>query len=125
MEWTMGERHRVAVLSMALTLVAACASQPLTVGYNPDVGFSSFRTFAMVSRPDGASPQLVDAGMRTAIERQLKDKGLRKTTPAQADLVVGYGVVDRTNKDVAKAGWAPASGALKRPRRPIACGALL
>jgi hypothetical protein len=108
----MGERHRGAVLSIALTLVAACASQPITVGYNPDAGFSSFRTFAMVSRPDSASPQLIDDGMRTAIETQLEAKGLRDTTPARADLLVGYGIVDRTNKDVTKAGWdwAPAWG---------------
>jgi uncharacterized protein DUF4136 len=112
MEWTMGESPRVAVLSIALTLVAACASQPITVGYNPDAGFSSFWTFAMVSRPDSASPQLIDEGMRTAIETQLEAKGLRDTTPARADLLVGYGIVDRTNKDVAKAGWdwAPAWG---------------
>src|ERR1700737_2987554 len=102
MEGTMGERQRVAVLSIALTLVAACASQPVTVDYNPDTGFSSFRTFAMVSRPDSASPQLIDDGMRTAIETQLEAKGLRDTTRAQADLFVGYGIVDRTNKDVAK-----------------------
>lgn len=108
----MGERQRVAVLSIALTLVAACASQPITVDYNPDAGFSSFLTFAMVSRPDSASPQLIDDGMRTAIETQLEAKGLRDTTRARADLLVGYGIVDRTNKDVAKAGWdwAPAWG---------------
>jgi len=108
----MGKRHRVAVLGTALTLVAACASQPLTVGYNPDAGFSSFRTFAMVSRPDSASPELIDDGMRTAIESQLEAKGLRDTTSAGADLLVGYGIVDRTNKDVATAGsnWAPARG---------------
>jgi uncharacterized protein DUF4136 len=52
--------------------------------------------------------------MRTAIETQLEAKGLRDTTPARADLLVGYGIVDRTNKDVAKAGWdwAPAWGGL-------------
>jgi hypothetical protein len=112
MEWTMGERHRVAVVSIALTLVAACASQPITVGYNPDAGFSSFRTFAMVSRPNSASPQFLDDGMRTDIETQLEAKGLRDTTLAGADLLVGYGIVDRTNKDGAKGGWdwAPARG---------------
>jgi uncharacterized protein DUF4136 len=108
----MGERPRVAVLGIALTLLAACASQPVTVGYNPDTGFSRFETFAMVSRPDSASPELVDAGMRAAIEKQLKKKGLRDTTATAADLLVGYGIVDRTNKDLAKAGsgWAPYSG---------------
>jgi hypothetical protein len=112
MEWTMGKRQRLAVLGTALTLVAACASQPITVGYNPDAGFSSFRTFAMVSRPDSASPQLIDDGMRTAIVKQLEAKGLKDTTSAGADLLVGYGIVDRTNKDGAKTGWgwAPAGG---------------
>jgi hypothetical protein len=105
MEWMMGERHRVAMLGAALTLVAACASQPITVGYNPDAGFSGFRTFAMVSRPDSAAPELIDEGMRTAIETQLEAKGLRDTTGAGADLLVGYGIVDRTDKEVAHAGW--------------------
>jgi hypothetical protein len=108
----MGRQHQVAVLSLALTAVAACASPQVTVDYNPQAGFSSFRTFAMVSRPDSAYPQLIDDGMRISIENQLEAKGLRDTTHAKADLLVGYGIVDRTNKDVAKAGWdwAPAWG---------------
>jgi uncharacterized protein DUF4136 len=101
----MGKRQRVAVLSLALTLVAACASQEATVAYYPDAGFSSFRTFAMVSRPDSASPQMTDNRARAAIETQLEAKGLRDTTPAAAELLVGYGIVDRTNKEVANAGW--------------------
>ena len=108
----MGARQRIAVLGTALTLVVACASQPVTVGYNPDIGFANFRTFAMVSRPDSASPQFIDDGMRTAIANQLEAKGLKDTTSAGADLLVGYGIVDRTNRDLAKAGggWAPAEG---------------
>jgi hypothetical protein len=31
----MGKQNQVAVLSLALTAVAACASQPITVAYNP------------------------------------------------------------------------------------------
>jgi hypothetical protein len=73
----MGKRHQVAVLSLALSAVAACASQQVTVDYNPDAGFSSFRTFAMVSRPDSAFPQLIDDGARAAIEAQLEAKGLK------------------------------------------------
>jgi hypothetical protein len=101
----MSDRPRAALLGSALMLVAACASPPMTVGYNPDVGFSGFRSFAMVSRPDSTSPQLIDDRMRTSIESQLEAKGLRDTTPTGADLLVGYGIVDRTNKDTGKAGW--------------------
>ena len=108
----MGKRQRVAVLSLALTSLAACAGQQITVAYNPDAGFSSFRTFAMVSRPDSTSPDLTDDRARAAIETQLEAKGLRDTTSLGADLLVGYGVVDRTNKNVAEANWdwAPAWG---------------
>ena len=108
----MGKRHQVAILSLALTAVAACASQQITVDYSPEAGFSSFRTFAMVSRPDSAFPQLIDDGARAAIEAQLEAKGLKDTKRARADLLVGYGVVDRTNKDRAAANWdwAPAGG---------------
>lgn len=101
----MSQRHQVAVLSLALTLVAACAGQQATVAYNPEAGFSSFRTFAMASRPDSASPQMIDDRARAAIETQLKAKGLSETTPEGADLLVGYGVVDRTNKNRAEASW--------------------
>ena len=101
----MGATQRITLLGAALTLVAACASQPVTVGYNPDTGFSRFRTFAMVSRPDSASPELIDDGMRNAVQRQLEAKGLRDTTSAGADLLVGYGIVDRSNKDVGSRGW--------------------
>jgi uncharacterized protein DUF4136 len=112
MEWMMRERQQVAVFGLALAFVAACAGDQATVAYNPDAGFSSFRTFAMVSRPDSASPQLIDDRARAAIQTQLEAKGLRDTTRQGADLLVGYGIVDRTNKDVAKANWdwAPAWG---------------
>jgi hypothetical protein len=101
----MGRQHQAAVLSLALTAVAACASQPITVNYNPEAGFSSLRTFAMVSRPDSAYPQLIDDGARAAIEAQLEARGLKETPRAGADLLVGYGVVDRTNKNRAEANW--------------------
>jgi hypothetical protein len=105
MEQTMGKQHKVALLSLALTAVAACASQPITVDYNPEAGFSNFRTFAMVSRPDSAYPQLIDDGARAAVEAQLEARGLKETPRAGADLLVGYGVVDRTNKDRDEASW--------------------
>jgi hypothetical protein len=97
-------------LVLSGVLMTACASQQATVDYNPQAGFSSLLTFAMVSRPDSASPQFIDDRARAAIETQLEAKGLRETSRQAADVLVGYGVVDRTNKDGAKADWDWASG---------------
>jgi len=95
-------RSRVRGIALAVGLVAAagCAGQQVSTDYSPSVAFSQYRTFVIVSRPDSASHQLLDDRVRSAIAAQLPAKGLSETDRAGADLYVGYGIVDRTHKEV-------------------------
>ncbi len=95
-------RSRLRVVAMAVGAVAAvgCAGQQVSTDYSPSAAFSGYHTFAIVSRPDSASHQLLDDRVRSALEAQLPAKGLTETDRESADLYVGYGVVDRTHKEV-------------------------
>lgn len=97
-------RLQAMVLGAGVLAMAACA-QGITADYNPSVQFSKYRTFAMVSRPDSASHQLVDDRVREAVAIQLANKGFTETNRDRADLFVGYGVVDHTHKEVQETGW--------------------
>jgi hypothetical protein len=91
--------QRVA-LGMSLLLAAGCAGQKVTTDYSPSAGFSQFRTFTLVSPPDSDAGQLLDQRVRNAVQAQLVGKGLTETDRQSADLFVGYGMVDKTHREV-------------------------
>jgi uncharacterized protein DUF4136 len=95
---------QAAVFSVGLATLAACAGN-ISTDYNPNVGFSQFRTFALVTPTDSVSHQLVDDRVRGAVAAQLTAKGMAKTTREKADVLVGYGIVDHTRKEVYRTGW--------------------
>jgi hypothetical protein len=101
----MPTKLKTTLLGAVLIVLAGCAGQQVTTDYNPEGGFSHYRTFAMVSRPDSTSRQLVDDRVRTAVEAQLIEKGLTETNRDNADLYVGYGVVDHTKQEVTTSRW--------------------
>ena len=105
---------RLRVVAMAVGSVAAvgCAGQQVSTDYSPSTAFSGYHTFAIVSRPDSASHQLLNDRVRSALEAQLPAKGLTETNRESADLYVGYGVVDRTHKEVytTDTGWGWGGG---------------
>ena len=107
-------RSRLRVVAMAVGAVAAvgCAGQQVSTDYSPSAAFSGYHTFAIVSRPDSASHQLLDDRVRSALEAQLPAKGLTETDRESADLYVGYGLVDRTHKEVytTDTGWGWGGG---------------
>ncbi|HEX2248770.1 MAG TPA: DUF4136 domain-containing protein, partial [Gemmatimonadales bacterium] len=98
------------LMGAGLLVVAGCAGRQVTTDYNPEAGFSQYRTFAMVSSPDSLSHQLIDDRVRSAVEAQLTDKGLTETSRESADLYVGYGVVDHTRQEVSTTRWDWARG---------------
>ena len=102
---------QTAVLSVGLATLAACGSS-ISTDYNPKVGFSQVHTFAMVTPVDPASRQLLDDRVRSAVAADLTAKGMVETNRESADVLVGYGVVDHTRKEVALEnwGWGPAWG---------------
>jgi len=99
-ECRMQSRTRGLALGACLIALAGCAGQRVSTDYSPSVGFTQYRTFALVSRPDSASHQLLDDRVRNAVEAQLESKGLSEADPKAADLFVGYGVVDHTHKEI-------------------------
>jgi hypothetical protein len=96
----MQTRMRQITLGVGLILAAGCAGRQVSTDYSPATGFSRFRTFAMVSPPDSGAQQLLDQRVRNAVQVQLDAQGLTETGRQKADLFVGYGMVDRTHKDV-------------------------
>jgi hypothetical protein len=101
------------VLGVGLILAAGCAGQHITTDYSPATSFSQFRTFALVSPPDTAAAQrLLDQRVSNAVQAQLAEKGLTQTDRANADLFVGYGMVDKTHKEVYtyRDGWGWGGG---------------
>ncbi len=105
-------RARQLVFGIGLLLAAGCAGRQVTTDYSPATGFSRYRTFALVSPPDTAAQQLIDQRVRNAVQAQLTGKGLTETDRQTADLYVGYGMVDRTHKDVYtyRDGWGWGGG---------------
>jgi hypothetical protein len=107
----MQRRLQAAVFGAGLATLAACASN-VSTDYSPNVGFSQLRRFALVTRRDSASHQLVDDRVRAAVASQLTAKGMTETGREEADVLVGYGVVDHTRTEVDRSdwGWGPEWG---------------
>jgi Domain of unknown function (DUF4136) len=109
----MQTRMRQLALGMGLILAAGCAGQQVTTDYSPATSFSQFRTFALVSSPDTvAAQQLLDQRVSNAVQAQLTGKGLTATDRQDADLFVGYGMVDKTHREVYtdRDGWGWGGG---------------
>jgi hypothetical protein len=87
-------------LGLGLMVLAGCAGRQVSTDYSPATGFSQYRSFSMVSRPDSVSHQLIDDRVRNSVEARLEAKGLTETDRSSADLFVGYGVVDRAHKEI-------------------------
>ena len=96
----MQTRVRQLGLGLGLLLAAGCAGQRVTTDYSPATSFSRFHTFALVMPPDTASRQLLDERVRNAVQAQLDAKGLTLANRQDADLFVGYGVVDKTYANI-------------------------
>jgi hypothetical protein len=91
---------RQIAMGMGLLLAAGCAGQRVSTDYSPATSFSQYRTFALVAAPDTSTQQLLDQRVRNAVLAQLDAKGLTPADRENADLYVGYGVVDKTHKQV-------------------------
>ena len=108
----MQTRMRHIALGMGLILAAGCAGQQVSTDYSPQTSFSHYRTFALVMPPDSAAHQLLDQRVRSAVQAQLDAKGLTQTDRQNADLFVGYGMVDKTHTIVYtyRDGWGWGGG---------------
>ncbi|HKP36612.1 MAG TPA: DUF4136 domain-containing protein [Pyrinomonadaceae bacterium] len=76
-----------------LLLIAAVSAAAQEIKYNflPGTDFSKYRTYRWARVPNAQYPnQLLDGQIIQAIEAQLAQKGLQKTSGETADLVVVY-----------------------------------
>lgn len=81
-----------AALLLAVMTVSA-AAQEIKTNAMPGVDFSTFHTYKWVRVPDAKYPnQIVDAEIMAAVDKQLAEKGLTKTTGEDADLYITYQV---------------------------------
>jgi Domain of unknown function (DUF4136) len=105
-------RARQMAFGIGLILAAGCAGRQVSTDYSPNTSFSHFRSFALVAPPDTVGQQLLDQRVRNAVLAQLDSKGLRETDRQHADLFVGYGMVDKTHKEVYsyRDGWGWGGG---------------
>jgi uncharacterized protein DUF4136 len=108
----MRNRMQFTGLALAMALAAGCAGQQITTDYTPATKFSEYRTFALVMPPDTGAQQLLDQRVRNAVQDQLTSKGLTLTDREDADLYVGYGMVDKTHTNVYtyRDGWGWGGG---------------
>lgn len=109
----MQTRVRLITLGVGLILAAGCAGRQITTDYSPATSFSQYRTYALVTPPDtAAAQQLLDQRISNAVQAQLSAKGLTQTDRQNADLYVGYGMVDKTHKQVytTRDGWGWGGG---------------
>jgi hypothetical protein len=99
-------------MGIGLLLAAGCAGQQVTTDYSPATSFSQYRSFALVMPPDTGAQQLLDQRVRNAVTTQLTAKGLMLADRENADLYVGYGIVDKTHTNVYtyRDGWGWGDG---------------
>ena len=97
---------RTIALGLGLVVAAGCA-QHVTTDYSPATSFSHYRSFALVMPPDSGGQQLLDERVRNAVQAQLTAKGLTLADRQNADLYVGYGIIDKTHRQIytTNEGW--------------------
>jgi len=81
------------VIVGALVVCNLAWGQDVKTDYMPGTDFSRFHTYTWATIEGAQHPnQIVDAQIKQAIDAQLANKGLTKTTGDTADLLVGYQV---------------------------------
>ena len=80
-----------ATLVALLLSVWVSAAQDVKFNFMPGTDFSKYHTYKWVSVENASHPnQIADAEIKQAVDAQLSQKSLTKTTDDKADLYVGY-----------------------------------
>lgn len=76
-----------------VTTAGTLAGQDVRTNYMPGTDFTKFKTYRWHAGEGGAHPnQIVDAEIKSAVDKQLAEKGFIKTDGEKADLAVTYQV---------------------------------
>jgi hypothetical protein len=92
----------------ALVLAALAGAQDVTYNFDADANFANYRTFKWVEIPGGVKvDDLIAKQLTSALEAELTKKGLSKTAGDNADLLVGYQVAIRQERELSMydTGW--------------------
>jgi hypothetical protein len=83
-----------ALLVLLCIIVATpAAAQDVRTNYMPGVDFTKFKTYRWVAIEGASHPnQIVDAEIKSSVDKQLANKGLTKVDGDSADLNLGYQV---------------------------------
>jgi len=97
-------RHLVLIL--ICVALAACRSVQVIVDFDPEEDFSNYRSYAWLpGSPEqsgnlAVQSPLIDARVRQAVDRTLKEKGFEKREQGQPDLYVAYHLSVESKLDV-------------------------
>jgi len=119
---------RWTTLPLALTLTVACASMQVYVDYDRNADVDSYRTFGWSGSTEPSlqdTSPLMDARVRSAIERKLRSSGLR-LVDSDPDLYVAYYTEenDELRLDTTHFGYGYGAGWYWDPYGPWAGGGL-
>lgn len=79
------------LVTLLLSVTWVSAAQDVKYNFMPGTDFSKFHTYKWVLIEGASHPnQIADAEIKQAVDAQLSQKGLTKTTNDKADLYVGY-----------------------------------
>ena len=120
-------RTKAALVASAVLLAGCASAVTVNSDWSPSADFGAFETFGWLpdARDDGAAPAsdpIVDERIRTSIESELLNRGMRKVSEG-ADLMVGYQITSRTNVSYrttgttwGRAGWGGWGGGVTTMR---------
>lgn len=102
-----GRRWNVAaVAALIIVCASSCATVRVQTDYDPAADFTRLRSYAWQPRPPRAdadpriSNDLLDARIRSAVDRVLQARGYQVTTDATPDFHVAYIVTIDTRTDI-------------------------
>ena len=105
-----------AALAIAVAVpVLSCSSSRIQTDYDHQADFSTYSTFAWIQAEENLGPtdgprQLVDRRIRNAIAENLQARGLNRTEPDIADLIVTYYASLNSQMQFYTTGWGYGAG---------------
>lgn len=123
----------IRMIATTILLVAAAAipsfSQDIKTHYMPGTYFTKYRNYRWGTVQGGAHPnQIVDAEIKSAVDRHLAAKGLTKTDADSSDLTIAYQTAvdqERQWNGFGSGGWRIGGGMATATSSPISVGTIV
>lgn len=122
-------RFFAAIFVLITVAAIASFSQDIKTNYMPGTDFSKYKNYRWGEVQGAGHPnQIVDAEIRSAVDKQLAAKGLTKTDAETADLTIAYQTaVDRERQwnGFGSGGWRFGGGMATATSSPISVGTIV